>query len=93
MYLKFKPNIMLESILTLLSVVIGAVAFLIRQLIIYLKKVSNDITDLKNTITLIKSEYKGSSSLLNDKFDYLNGRVNRLEDLSSLATGKGSREF
>ena len=83
---------MLESILTLLSVVIGAVAFLIRQLIIYLKKVSNDIADLKNTITLIKSEYKGSSSLLNDKFDYLNGRVNRLENISSVTNGTGSKE-
>ncbi|MGK7391849.1 MAG: hypothetical protein ACNS60_15970 [Candidatus Cyclobacteriaceae bacterium M2_1C_046] len=74
---------MLESILTLLSVVIGAVAYLIRQLIIYLKQVSNDISDLKNTITLIKSEYKGTSTLMNDKFDYLNARVNRLEKISS----------
>lgn len=72
---------MLESILTLLSVVIGAVAFLIRQLIMYLKKVSNDITDLKNTISLIKAEFKGSHTLLNDKFDYLNARLNRLENL------------
>ena len=71
---------MLESILTALSILFGVIAFMLRQLIMYFKKVSKDISEVKATTALIKAEFKGSHALLNQKFDFLDIRISRIEN-------------
>ena len=73
----------LDHILSgVLSILLGMVAFLVRQLIIYLKRVSRDLSEMKSTMRLIEVDFKGSHDLLNQKFEFLNSRMNRIENLT-----------
>ena len=61
------------------SVLMTIVAYFIRQLHGDFKSMEKDITEVKTMALLIKTEFKNSYNLLNQKVDYLEQRVSKLE--------------
>ena len=64
---------------SVISLLLGVVAFFLKQLHADFKGMERDISEVKVTTTLIKSEFKGSNELLNQKVTYLEKRVELLE--------------
>ena len=64
---------------SLSSVLLAIVAYFIRQLHSDFKSMEKDITEVKTMALLIKTEFKNSYDLLNQKVDYLEQRVSKLE--------------
>ena len=71
-------NVVFGSVISLL---LGIVAFFIKQLHADFKKMEKDLTEVKTMALLIKTEFKNSYDLLNHKVDYLEHRVNNLEKI------------
>ena len=61
------------------SVLLTIVAYFIRQLHSDFKSMEKDISEVKTMALLIKTEFKNSYDLLNQKVDYLEQRVSKLE--------------
>ena len=61
------------------SVLLAIVAYFIRQLHSDFKGMEKDITEVKTMALLIKTEFKNSYDLLNQKVDFLEQRVSKLE--------------
>ena len=61
------------------SVLLAIVAYFIRQLHSDFKSMEKDITEVKTMALLIKTEFKISYDLLNQKVDFLEKRVSKLE--------------
>lgn len=69
-------NIVFGSIISLL---LSIVAYFIKQLHSDFRKMEKDLTEVKTMAILIKTEFKSSNDLLNQKVDYLEKRVNNIE--------------
>ncbi|HPZ26042.1 MAG TPA: hypothetical protein PKV58_08970 [Kaistella sp.] len=69
-------NVMFGSVS---SVLLAIVAYFIRQLHSDFKSMEKDISEVKTMALLIKTEFKNSYDLLNQKVDYLENRVSKLE--------------
>lgn len=61
------------------SVLLAIVAYFIRQLHSDFKSMEKDISEVKTMALLIKTEFKNSYDLLNQKMDFLEQRVSKLE--------------
>ena len=61
------------------SVLLGIVAYFIRQLHTDFRKMGENLADVKTTGLLIRSEFKNGHELLNQKLEYLEQRVNKME--------------
>lgn len=61
------------------SILLGVVAFFIRQLHSDFKKMEKDITEVKTMALLIKTEFKNSYDLLSQRVEYLEARIANLE--------------
>lgn len=61
------------------SILLGVVAFFIRQLHSDFKKMEKDITEVKTMALLIKTEFKNSYDLLSQRVEYLEARISNLE--------------
>ena len=61
------------------SVLLAIVAYFIRQLHSDFKSMEKDISEVKTMALLIKTEFKNSYDLLNQKVEYLEQRVTKLE--------------
>lgn len=66
---------------SLISMLLAIVAYFIKQLHSDFKKMEKDLTEVKTMALLIKTEFKNSYDLLNHKVDYLEHRVNSLEQI------------
>ena len=64
---------------SLSSVLLAIVAYFIRQLHSDFKSMEKDISEVKTMALLIKTEFKNSYDLLNQKVDFLEKRVSKLE--------------
>ena len=64
---------------SLSSVLLAIVAYFIRQLHSDFKSMEKDMTEVKTMALLIKTEFKNSYDLLNQKVDFLEQRVSKLE--------------
>lgn len=69
-------NIFFGSISSLL---LAVVAYFIRQLHSDFKNMEKDISEVKTMALLIKTEFKNSHDLLNQKVEYLEQRINKIE--------------
>lgn len=69
-------NVVFGSIISMLLTI---VAYFIKQLHSDFKKMEKDLTEVKTMALLIKTEFKNSYDLLNQKVDYLEHRVNIIE--------------
>lgn len=71
----------LEVILSgVLTIMVGLVAYFLKQLVADFKKVENDLTQVKNTTEIIRTESKGMNDLIHQRIDFLERRVNRIEN-------------
>ena len=61
------------------SVLLAVVAYFIRQLHTDFKSMEKDMTEVKTMALIIKTEFKNSYDLLNQKVDFLEQRVSKLE--------------
>lgn len=61
------------------SVLLGIVAYFIKQLHTDFKSMEKDISEVKTMALIIKTEFKTSYDILTKKVDYLEQRVNTLE--------------
>ena len=61
------------------SMLLAIVAYFIRQLHSDFKSMEKDISEVKTMALLIKTEFKNSYDLLNQKVDFLEKRVSKLE--------------
>ena len=66
---------------SLISLLLSVVAYFIKQLHTDYKRMEKDRVEVKTMALLIKTEFKSSSDLLNQKVDYLEHRVQKLEML------------
>lgn len=64
---------------TVISLLLTVVAYFMKQLHSDFKKMEKDLTEVKTMALLIKTEFKNSYDLLNQKVDYLEHRVNIIE--------------
>ena len=64
---------------SLSSVLLAIVAYFIRKLHSDFKSMEKDISEVKTMALLIKTEFKNSYDLLNQKVDFLEKRVSKLE--------------
>jgi hypothetical protein len=78
MEMMFKPEIFFGS---LLSILLGAVAYFLKQLHSDFKRVEKDVAEVKTTMALIKTEFKGINDLMNQKIEFLEKRINHFESL------------
>ena len=61
------------------SVLLAVVAYFIRQLHSDFKKMELDLNEVKTMALIIKTEFKNSQDLLNQKVEYLEQRINKIE--------------
>jgi hypothetical protein len=61
------------------TVLLGIIAYFLKQLYSDFKQVEKDVAEVKTTVALIKSEFKGIHDLLNQKVGYLEKQVNHLK--------------
>ena len=61
------------------SVLLAVVAYFIRQLHTDFKSMEKDMSEVKTMAMVIKTEFKNSYDLLNQKVEYLEQRINKIE--------------
>lgn len=61
------------------SVLLAIVAYFIKQLHTDFKSMEKDISEVKTMALVIKTEFKNSYDLLNQKVEYLEQRINKIE--------------
>lgn len=61
------------------SVLMAVVAYFIRQLHSDFKSMEKDMSEVKTMALVIKTEFKNSYDLLNQKVEYLEQRINKIE--------------
>lgn len=64
---------------SLISMLLAIVAYFIKQLHSDFKNMEKDLTEVKTMALIIKTEFKSSYSMLNQKVEYLEHRVNIIE--------------
>lgn len=63
----------------IISVLLSVVAYFTKQLHRDFKHVEKDVTEVKTTTSLIKTEFKGINDLMNQKIEFLEKRLNHVE--------------
>ncbi len=63
----------------LLVYLLSIVAYFIKQLHSDFRRMEKDLIEVKTMATIIKTEFKNSNDLVNQKVDYLEKRVNNFE--------------
>lgn len=66
---------------SLLSVLLGVVAFFLKQLHSDFKRVEKDVMEVKTITALIKAEFKGINDLMNQKIEFIEKRINHFESI------------
>ena len=63
----------------MITFLLSIVAYFIRQLHTDFRRVEKDLTEVKTTTSLIKSEFKSGYDLLNQKVGFLEKRIENIE--------------
>jgi hypothetical protein len=64
---------------TVISLLLSIVAYFIKQLHNDFKRMEKDLVEVKTMALIIKTEFKSGNDLLNQKVEYLEKRVNKIE--------------
>ena len=64
---------------SLTSGLLGVVAYFLKQLLTDFKRMEKDVSEVKSTMALIKTEFKGINDLMNQKIEFLEKRLNHFE--------------
>lgn len=63
----------------LMSMLLAIVTYFMRQLLADFKRVEQELSQVRNTMEIIRTEFKGMNELLNQRINFLEMRVDRLE--------------
>ncbi len=63
----------------IISLLLSVVAFFVKQLHRDFKHVEKDLSEVKTTTSLIKTEFKGINDLMNQRIEFLEKRLNHIE--------------
>ena len=63
----------------IVSLLLSLVAFFTKQLHRDFKRVEKDLSEVKTTTSLIKTEFKGINDLINQRIEFLEKRLNHIE--------------
>ena len=74
----------------IITVLLSVVAFFSKQLHGDFKRVEKDLSEVKTTTSLIKTEFKGINELMNQKIEFLEKRLTHIETyiFKTLKNGK-----
>jgi hypothetical protein len=72
-----------------ISLLMAIVAYFSKQLHRDFKRVEKDVSEVKTTTTLIKTEFKGINDLMNQKIEFLEKRLNQFELAPSKSPPRG----
>ena len=72
-------NIIATLFGTLITLLLSIVAYFIKQLHTDFKSMEKDLVEVKTMALIIKTEFKSGNDLLNQKVEYLEKRVNKIE--------------
>lgn len=64
---------------TLITLLLSVVAYFIKQLHSDFKSMEKDLIEVKTMALIIKTEFKSGNDLLNQKVEYLENRVQKIE--------------
>jgi hypothetical protein len=64
---------------TLITLLLSVVAYFIKQLHTDFKSMEKDLVEVKTMALIIKTEFKSGNDLLNQKVEYLEKRVQKIE--------------
>lgn len=64
----------------LVSILLGVVAYFLKQLINDFKRVEKDVAEVKNAAEVIRTEFKGMNALLHQRMDFTDKRIERIEN-------------
>lgn len=73
-----KPETIFYS---LISILLGIVAYFLRQLHSDFKRMEKDVSEVKSTINLIKAEFKGIIDVMNQKVEFLEKQMNHFKTI------------
>mgnify|MGYP006288575513 CR=1 FL=1 len=65
---------------TLITLLLGTVAYFIRQLHSDFKRVEKDVSEVKATTSILRTEFKGNVELIRQRSDFLERRLSHLEN-------------
>ena len=65
---------------TLITLLLGVVAYFIRQLHSDFKRVERDVSEGKATTNIFKTEFKGNNELIRQRSEFLERRISYLEN-------------
>jgi hypothetical protein len=74
-------NIIATLFGTLITLLLSIVAYFIKQLHTDFKSMEKDLVEVKTMALIIKTEFKSGNDLLNQKVEYLEKRVQKIEML------------
>ncbi|CAM3802077.1 hypothetical protein FLGE108171_15455 [Flavobacterium gelidilacus] len=72
-------NIIATLFGTLITLLLSIVAYFIKQLHTDFKSMEKDLVEVKTMALIIKTEFKSGNDLLNQKVEYLENRVQKIE--------------
>lgn len=75
-----EPEVLFSVVM---SGMLGVVSYFLRQLLTDFKRVEKDVSEVKSTMALLKSEFKGVNDLLSQRIDFLEKRLTYLEKSAS----------
>jgi hypothetical protein len=73
-----KPETIFYS---LISILLGIVAYFLKQLHSDFKRMEKDVSEVKSTINLIKAEFKGIIDVMNQKVEFLEKQMNHFKTI------------
>ena len=63
------------------SGLLGVVTYFLKQLLGDFKRVEKDVLEMKATMALLKTEFKGINDLMNQRIEFLERRLSHMEGL------------
>lgn len=64
----------------MVSILLGVVAYFLKQLINDFKRVEKDVVEVKNATEVIRTEFKGMNALLHQRMDFTDKRIEKIEN-------------
>jgi len=62
------------------SLLLGTVAYFLKQLLNDFKRVEKEVVEVKNTAEIIQAEFRGMNALLHQRMDFADKRIERIEN-------------
>lgn len=75
-----QPEVLFSLVI---SILLGVVTYFLKQLLNDFKKFEKDVAEVKATMALLKTEFKGINDLMNQRIEFLEKRISHIEKVIS----------